>query len=130
MRTMVFKPITKIIRRARRFLAVHVTISIVMVVTAISSQSLFAQQSAEKYQRGVEAFANGEYEAAANIWLIEAYEGSTDAQFNLGVMYIEGKGVEQSRDEAIFWFTKAAQQGHREAQYNLGHLLLEEREDP
>ena len=130
MHDMVFTPITKIIRRVRSFSALNLTIIAMMVAGAMTTQSLLAQQSAEKYQRGVEAFANGEYETAANIWLIEAYEGSTDAQFNLGVMYIEGKGVEQSRDEAVFWFTKAAQQGHREAQYNLGHLLLEEREDP
>ncbi|MEM7196504.1 MAG: SPOR domain-containing protein [Pseudomonadota bacterium] len=85
-----------------------------------------AQQNTDHYQRGVEAYEQGEYELAANIWLIEAYEGSADAQFNLGVMFIEGKGVEQDRDEAVFWFTKAARLGHPDAQYNLGHLLLEQ----
>ena len=100
-----------------------------MVLSPAISQSETEHETSD-YQQGVEAYAAGDYQRAANIWLIEAYEGSADAQFNLGVMYIEGRGMEQSRDEAIFWFTKAARSGHFEAQYNLGHLFLEEKEDP
>ncbi|MBX2867717.1 MAG: SEL1-like repeat protein [Acidiferrobacterales bacterium] len=81
------------------------------------------------YALGVEAFADGDFERAANLWLADAYKGSADAQFNVGVLYIEGKGVSIDRGEALFWFEKAAVQGHPEAQYNLGHLLLEEKGD-
>ena len=73
-------------------------------------------------QGAAEAYARGDYQAAANIWLVEAYEGSNDAKFNLGVVYIEGKGVPQSRDQAVFWFTQAAKADHAEAQYNLGWM--------
>ena len=93
----------------------------------------FAQQisqHSDQYQKGVEAFSQGDYYSAANIWLVEAYEGSHEAQFNLGVMYLEGKGVPQDREEGIFWFTRAAQAGHIEAQYNLGHLYFENQENP
>jgi len=78
---------------------------------------------------GVQAFADGDFERAANLWLADAYQGSADAQFNVGVLYVEGKGVSVDRGEAVFWFEKAAEQGHPEAQYNLGHLLLEEQGD-
>ena len=84
----------------------------------------------DPYQKGIDAFARGDYQTAANMWLIEAYEGSHDAQFNLGVMYIEGKGVAQNRDDAVFWFSKAAEGGHIQAQYNLGHLYFEQKDNP
>ena len=35
------------------------------------------------------------------------------AQFNLGVMYAEGQGVPQNYAEAVKWYRKAADQGHR-----------------
>ena len=98
---------------------------------AICSSS-FAQSNEvdTQFQKGVDAFARGDYYTAANIWLIEAYEGSHDAQFNLGVMYLEGKGVAQNREQALFWFNRAAEAGHVEAQYNLGHLFFEDRDNP
>lgn len=85
--------------------------------------------ASDRYQQGIDAFARGDYQAAANIWLVEAYEGSRDAQFNLGVMYLEGKGVSQNREDAIFWFSRAAEGGHTQAQYNLGHLYFEEQDN-
>ena len=81
------------------------------------------------YTLGLEAFSGGEFERAANLWLAEAYNGSMEAQFNVGVLYVQGKGVTRNRVEAAFWFEKAAEQGHPEAQYNLGHLILEDQDD-
>ena len=43
-----------------------------------------------------------------------------DAQFNLGVMYADGKGVPADDQEAALWFRKAAEQGHASAQFRLG----------
>ena len=106
---------------------------VVFIIFTVLSGVALAQQSDKnnaQFQKGVDAFAQGDYQAAANIWLIEAYEGSQDAQFNLGVMYLEGKGVSQSRDKAVFWFTRAAEAGYAEAQYNLGHLYFENEENP
>ena len=34
----------------------------------------------------------------------------------LGRAYAEGKGVQQDQAEALRWYRKAAEQGHREAQ--------------
>ena len=44
------------------------------------------------------------------------------AQFNLGVLYYNGKGVEQSHAEAAKWFRLAAEQENERAQLNLGSL--------
>ena len=43
-----------------------------------------------------------------------------DAEYNLGVMYERGQGVEQDFKEAVKWYRKAAEQGDAVAQYNLG----------
>ena len=49
-----------------------------------------------------------------------ADEGDADAQYNLGVCYKYGKGVEKDETEAIKWIRKAAEQGYAMAQCNLG----------
>ncbi len=106
-------------------------ISIILVL--VLANFGYAQElpvETDDYQRGVDAFAEGDYTAAADIWLTEAYEGSDDAQFNIGVLFLEGKGVARDRNEAVFWFTRAAESGHMEAQYNLGYLYFENKDDP
>jgi len=49
-----------------------------------------------------------------------AEKGDIDAQFNLGVMYYQGRGVTQDYVEAARWFRKAAEQENAGAQFNLG----------
>ena len=47
---------------------------------------------------------------------------SPSAQFNLGKMYELGRGVTQDDAEAVRWYRLAAEQGHADAQYNLGNM--------
>ena len=47
------------------------------------------------------------------------------AQYLLGACYCFGKCVNQSKDEAMKWWLKAAEQECREAQCNAGTLLLQ-----
>jgi len=54
--------------------------------------------------------------------LKQAEAGSADAQYNLGVMYAEGRGVPQDDKKAFDWYSKAADQGDVGAQYNLGQM--------
>ena len=49
----------------------------------------------------------------------------TEAQYNLGEMYEEGKGVSQDTTEAIKWYRLAAEAGLTIAQCNLGMLYAE-----
>ena len=49
-----------------------------------------------------------------------AETGDATAQFMLGTLYAEGKGVANDFSEARKWFRKAADQGHADAQYSLG----------
>ena len=43
-----------------------------------------------------------------------------DVQFNLGVMYENGRGVEKDEAEAVKWYRKAAEQESAVAQFYLG----------
>jgi len=51
-----------------------------------------------------------------------AEKGDKEAQYNLGVMYDNGKGVRQDYTEAMKWYKLAAAQGDALAQYNLGGM--------
>ena len=60
------------------------------------------------------------------ISLKEAEKGKPEAQFNLGVMYERGKGVEANNAyaQAVNWYRKAARQGHAGAQFHLGLMYV------
>lgn len=51
-----------------------------------------------------------------------AERGNAIDQFNLGIMYYTGDGVQQNKSEAMKWCMKAAKQGYAKAQFNLGFL--------
>jgi TPR repeat protein len=60
-------------------------------------------------------------DAKAVKWLhLAAEQGEAAAEFNLGVIYAEGRGVPQDNAEAEKWYRLAAEQGNAPAEYNLG----------
>ncbi len=69
---------------------------------------------------GIAAYDRGDYAAALKEWRPLAEQGNAAAQYNLGQMYIYGRGVPEDYAEAAKWYRKAAEQGHANAQYNLG----------
>ena len=82
-----------------------VTVAAILVGASalFSSVPLYAQQSTDELR-------------------VLAGRGNADAQYNLGVRYLNGKDVAQDDIEAIRWFRFAADQRHAFAQYNLGVL--------
>ncbi len=72
------------------------------------------------FDEGMAAYNRGDYATAIREWRPLAKQGVADAQYNLGVMYVEGLGVPQNYAKAVGWWRKAAEQGHATAQYNLG----------
>ena len=73
----------------------------------------------ETVKRGSEAWSSGDYGEALKLLLPAARQGHPVAQHRIGVMYVEGQGVERDFAEATRWFRKAAEQGQAEAQYSL-----------
>ena len=49
-----------------------------------------------------------------------ANQGNSGAQYTIGAMYHNGKGVNKDYSEAAKWYRLAADQGDSDAQYNLG----------
>lgn len=54
----------------------------------------------------------------------EAEQNNPNAQFNLALVYDEGKGVGQDKQKAAYWYTKAAEQGYLNAQNNLAAMYF------
>lgn len=55
-------------------------------------------------------------------WYQRAADEDAEAGFNLGVMYVEGRGVQQSYAAAARLFREAADQGHFRAHFYLGGM--------
>ncbi len=72
------------------------------------------------FEDGRGAYKSGDYATALRLWRPLAKQGHATAQFNLGVMYEDGRGVPQDYAEAVKWHQFAAEQGHADAQHNLG----------
>ena len=51
-----------------------------------------------------------------------AEQGYTEAQYNLGRCYYNGEGVSQDYTQAVYWWRKAAEQGHRMAINSLSNI--------
>jgi uncharacterized protein len=77
---------------------------------------------AADFQAGLDAYQKGDYVTAAKEWRPLAEAGDPSAQFNLGLLYLDGHGVPQSSAEAANWFRRAAEQDYTEAQHNLGAM--------
>jgi hypothetical protein len=71
------------------------------------------------------AYERGYYKMKLILTRPDADQGDAVAQFNLGVMYAQGRGVPQDDAEAVRWYRKAADQGHPTAQNNLGMMYQE-----
>ena len=52
--------------------------------------------------------------------LQQARQGDSEAQYNVGAMYQNGRGVTANRDKAVEWYGKAAEQGNSKAVSRLG----------
>ena len=65
-------------------------------------------------------------EFAETYWeqLVLAEQGDADAQFNLGLMHVNGQGVPVDYSEGLKWYRLAAEQGDADAQFNLGLMYV------
>lgn len=65
------------------------------------------------------AYRRGDYETVLRISRPLAEEGKPDAQFMLGFLYAEGRGVPKDAAEAVKWYRRSAETGAAYAQHNL-----------
>ena len=91
----------------------------VLIFFLVLSLSPYARAD---YESATVAYEVGDYETAVNEFLLLAEAENAPAQYNLGVMYENGFGVQQDYAEAVTWYRKAAVQGLPLAEYTLGFI--------
>lgn len=82
---------------------------------------IFSSVNAANYKLGLESYKAGNYKKALSEWLPLAEQGHASAQYNLGVIYDNGRGVSQDNRKALKWYVLAANQGDPVAQKNVDH---------
>ena len=85
---------------------------------------------AEGHRAGWEAYLRGDYAAVLREWRPLAEQGHAGAQFGLGNMYANGRGVPEDDTEAVRWYRLAAGQGYAWAQLGLGVMYANGRGVP
>lgn len=101
-----------------------VTICIILGMFSVANSQ--ETNNAEEWLRIGNKYFHGEngnakdYFKAFEYFEKAAKMGLSAAEYNLGVMFLNGYGCTINPNEAIRWFTKAAEQNDPHAQYNLG----------
>ena len=90
------------------------------LVAALLLALCFEAGAAGALEEGIDAYRQHDYAKAVELWRPLADQGNAEAQYRLGTLYAEGKGVEQNDATAMTWFMRAAEQGNALAQYNAG----------
>lgn len=67
------------------------------------------------FSEAVDTYDDGDYATAFALFELVARQGHAGAQYGLGNCYFYGKGVAKNCEEAVKWYKKAAEQGHKEA---------------
>ena len=97
--------------------------------STVSPTSLWAESNngdaLAKFNLGVRYYKEGNYTEAEKYFRLVAEQGYTEAQYNLGLCYADGKGVTQSYTEAVKYWRLAAGQGNAGAQLALGNCYAE-----
>ena len=67
-------------------------------------------------------YNTGRYKSAFEHFSEYAKMGNATAQYYLGIMYENGRGVSEDYAKAVEWYRKSAEQGNVDAQCNLGYM--------
>jgi TPR repeat protein len=89
------------------------------------TMALARSAAAGPIEDGMEAYQEKDYVKAIQLWRPLAETGDATAQYQIGTLYAEGKGVARDDVIAASWFRKAAEKGNANAQYDLGASYAE-----
>ena len=88
---------------------------------------LGAEQPAHIVDAAYAAFEKGDYKSALLLGRPVADQGDSRAQSLLGLIYLNGRGVQRNDPEAMKWYRRAADQGDADAQVRIGDMYFEGR---
>ena len=80
-----------------------------------------AQTAAELNQQSKLRLGEGNYAEALPLVQKAAEMGSPEAQYNYGVFFQQGVGIEPNDSLALYWFLRAAEQGWADAQFKVSY---------
>lgn len=92
---------------------------LILLATALA----FAPAKAD-LPAGLKAYKAGDFKTALREFRKAADAGNRNAQFNLGVMYLTGKGVKKNMAQAVKWHRAAADKELPQAQHGLAVMYL------
>jgi TPR repeat protein len=99
------------------------SISMVLLLsTASAKRSTKDDNGEEYYQTAVRVHKWANDKERFNLYAKAAQLGHPIAQFNLGMMYTNGKSVTIDHQQAVYWYQKSAAQKFSTAQYRLGEM--------
>jgi hypothetical protein len=75
------------------------------------------------FEDGLTAYRTGQFALATEIWTPIAEAGSVEAQYNLGLLFHQGKGTPADPVHAYAWYLRAAEGGYARAQYRVAEML-------
>lgn len=88
---------------------------LMLTLAALLALGLPAAASEEDLARAVEEIRQGRAAEAAAIYRALADAGDGAGQFNLGLLYLTGRGLPQNHAEALYWAWRARLSGVAEA---------------
>ena len=88
-------------------------VTVLCLLTVISPLSMaFPDISTEKVSSDIDDL------------ILSAESGDAASQYQLGLLYDEGDGIEEDHEKALNWYSKSAEQGYAKAQANLSEIYL------
>ena len=84
-----------------------------------------AAKSQHRLAEALVAYQAGAFDTAVALWKDEAQQGTSDAQYALGLVLLKGQGVRSNPKQSLLWFGIAAKAGNTTAMFNLGGMYWE-----
>ncbi len=103
-------------------LRLGVVIAIVLLV--VSCTTTQPKRAVPNMSNDIAAYNPADYGYAYGYFKGRAVRGDPVAEDNLGHIYEDGRGVPPDDTQAVYWFTKAANNGNSDAMLSLGVAAL------
>src|SRR6185295_13110384 len=95
--------------------------------TAAATQTPDPAKAAQFYKEAQDLLAGGDAVHARLKFVDAAQLGSSDAENEVGKLYLFGNSVDQSSDEALYWFLRSANRGNIRGMTNAGLMYIGDR---
>lgn len=95
------------------------------LVVVVLFAFLAAQVAAQDLSSAYASLRLGNFDTAFALFNQAAEGGSSEAQYQLGKLYLAGRGHARDDDRGLYWLEEAAHKGETGAQYTLGLMLLD-----